>query len=360
MQSTVEVSDDGNDAITPLTRLLTDEQIATFLQDGVLVVDDLLSPTEVQDALQNGLARTLRQQANVDVNDLYHTGRNLQRLSSTNGSGGVLDVFYDAWKINIALNPILFAWTRQLWKAAGYCCHSQGGECSWNDDLNNQDEQCKWHPYGKFDSNMEQGFAYFDRICYRLPTRLAEELGEEEFATQSTLDDGTNMHHPGGQKKKKKRAALQRGLTPHLDCCPDTYYDDDDPTTSSNNKTKWRPIQCFVSLTDNLEANTGGFEAAKGFHRNFREWARNRPYTVVRKKKKKKNSRSDRSCRTASSSIKQNGNHDAEDDEDVVTSFPAPCMGEYTVSPECESLLASRSTLLKMMNLAYCRTVRIG
>jgi hypothetical protein len=325
MQSTAaEASDDGNNnhAITNPTRLLTDEQIATFLQDGVLVVDDLLSRAEVENAMQNGLARTLREQCSVDVNDLCGTASNLRQLSSTNGSGGVLDVFYDAWKMKIALNPTLFAWTRQLWKAA-YCHDGQS-----LNDLN-KDEQSKWHPYGKFDTM--EGFAYIDRICYRLPTRLAEELGGDLESTKLEKDT-TMQQQPNATKKqqhgekKKKRAALQRGLTPHLDCCPDTYHDD--PT----NKSKWRPIQCFVSLTDNLDANTGGFEAATGFHRNFREWARNRPYTEIHKKKKKKRSSCGDGGSGRAASSNQNGNDAAEDEDETVISFPAPCMGEYTVS----------------------------
>ena len=41
--------------------------------------------------------------------------------------------------------------------------------------------------------------------------------------------------------------------------------------------TKWRPLQCFVALTDTLHADEGGFEAARGFHRDFDEWVRTRP-----------------------------------------------------------------------------------
>ena len=52
-----------------------------------------------------------------------------------------------------------------------------------------------------------------------------------------------------------------------------------------------------MSLTDNLHANTGGFEAVLGgFHRSFDEWAQNR---------------------NASS-------------EDAELAAPAPCLGEYT------------------------------
>ena len=91
-------------------------------------------------------------------------------------------------------------------------------------------------------------------------------------------------------KKSSRSRPIQRSLTPHFDCCPETYDD-------AINKNKWRPIQCFVSLTDNMHPNTGGFEAVPGFHREFREWTKNgRRHT----------------------------------DEDGGQHHPRPCVGEYT------------------------------
>ena len=39
---------------------------------------------------------------------------------------------------------------------------------------------------------------------------------------------------------------------------------------------RWRPIQLFLSLTDNLEPNTGGFECVKGFHKQFYKYFANK------------------------------------------------------------------------------------
>jgi hypothetical protein len=108
---------------------------------------------------------------------------------------------------------------------------------------------------------------YIDRIGYRISTAMAERLGSSTG------------------KESKKAKPIQRSLTPHLDCCPDNFF--------SQTASKWRPIQCFVSLTDNLEPNTGGFEAALGFHKTFHKWIR--PSSAGKK-----------------------------------VSFPAPCIGEYT------------------------------
>jgi hypothetical protein len=235
----------------------------------VLVVENVLTKDEIDSSL-NGLHQTLIRHGvqSYDVED-EDSARAFANLSSTNGSGGVLDVFYDDWKMDIATNPKLFSITKQLWNSA-YCHNGEAKESL------PSEKQFQWHPYGIFDCN--KGYLYMDRIGYRLPTKVAQELGER-----------INSH------KKKKARSIQRSLTPHLDCCPDALF--------TNTANKWRPIQCFVSLTENLKANTGGFEAAKGFHRTFGEWARNRPRTIVPQK--------------------ENGTR-------TDTAIPAPCVGEYT------------------------------
>lgn len=251
-------------------KFLSDEQIQQFLQDGVLVVDGVLSQEEVSSSLV-GLKDTLKFHGveSFSVDD-EASARAFSKLSSTNGSGGVLDLFYDKWKMEIiATNPRLFSMTQQLW-AAGYCHDSEPRETL------SPEESFRWHPFGSFDCT--KGFVYIDRIGYRLPSALAERIGDRL--------------HPD---RKKKARALQRSLTPHLDCCPNSMY---------TNSTKWRPIQCFISLSDSLEPNTGGFEAAKGFHREFEKWASNRVPTFTTQKD--------------------------QDGSKSHVSVPAPCVGQYT------------------------------
>lgn len=256
--------------------ILTEDQIETFLQDGVLVVNDILSPAQLDDA-RKGLRRTLAFHG-IDTGDLESTGHNLQRLSSTNGSGGVLDIFYPGWKMDVATNPRLFCVTCQLWEIA-FCQETA-------QDLDeNKSSSC--HPYGDFD--LDRGYMYVDRIGYRLPTDLAERIGSRVLQTKEASGAGAKT------RKRKGKTAIQRSLTPHLDCCPGRFY--------SESASKFRPIQCFVSLTDNLDSNTGGFEAAPGFHRDFNSWSKSRPPTTIIKN--------------------VNGNR-------VETKFPAPCVGDYT------------------------------
>ena len=73
-------------SIMPNDELLTPDQIATYLRDGVLVVNNLLSPNELRDA-HVGLANTLMEEYDVNVHDLEGTGINLVNASSTNGAG---------------------------------------------------------------------------------------------------------------------------------------------------------------------------------------------------------------------------------------------------------------------------------
>ena len=160
-----------------------------------------------------------------------------------------------------------------------------------------EDVSFKWHPFGAFDYN--RGYMvsdifrttvstkqqriypcasssnaishavshnitkYIDRIGYRIPTKLAECLGEQISSTGSfrestvhTTTTSTAAPPPTTPKRGLKPRPLQRSLTPHFDCCPETYHD-------ASTKNKWRPIQCFVSLTDNIQPNTGGFEACE-------------------------------------------------------------------------------------------------
>jgi hypothetical protein len=261
---------------------LTATQIQTFLTDGVLVVENILTPDELSAAIA-GLSESLLEHS-VDPADLEQTGHFLTSLSSTHGSGGVLDLFYDEWKLQIiATHPDVFAATTQLWEAA-YCHKNEQKQ-----DLAATNEVYKWHPYGSFDCT--KGYMYIDRIGYRIPSKLANELG-----TKARLHANATCTPPTSQRKKIP--PIQRSLTPHLDCCPTNMYAPD--------AKKWRPIQCFVALTDALVPNHGGFEAVLGFHLSFEEWACRRPQTRV---------------------VKTKASTESDTDSALV---PAPCIGEYT------------------------------
>ena len=85
-------------------RFLTKDQIASFVADGVLVVPGVLADDGLAKA-KAGMAETLLAQG-VDLNNLEATVHGLGALSSTGGAGGVLDVFYPAWKLQATLDNL--------------------------------------------------------------------------------------------------------------------------------------------------------------------------------------------------------------------------------------------------------------
>ena len=98
-----------------LQRILTENEIETFQRDGILVLDNFLTDIELLEAT-DGLEETLLNYG-VHTTNLRETGHNLKNLSSTNGSGGVLDIFYPDFKLKIGSSEKLFRATAELWEA---------------------------------------------------------------------------------------------------------------------------------------------------------------------------------------------------------------------------------------------------
>lgn len=200
----------------PTRRVLTDTQIEAFVRDGYVVVPGVVSLARLA-AARRGLAATL-QAHGVDLADAA-THEGLRRLSTTKGAGGVLDLFYDRWKLELCLGTPAYAdGYRDLFEAT----------YATNRGL--------WaHPHGPV--AVDALWAHVDRVGVRVPDA------------------------------KGRKRALQRSLTPHLDCCPDRLH-----AGGGKRWPRWRPIQCFLALDDALEADQGGFECCGGFHRRFESY----------------------------------------------------------------------------------------
>ena len=141
-------------ALISLSLSLSIEQKEQFLRDGILVVENVLSKNEVQKAMK-GLNETLARHGvnvdsltttttstsvddddnendddkevgvvDIDEENVNSSARSLQQLSTTNGSGGVLDIFYEDWKLDICQTENLFRITTQLWEAFATCNNS--------------------------------------------------------------------------------------------------------------------------------------------------------------------------------------------------------------------------------------------
>ena len=85
-----------------------------------------------------------RSSAKCNIEDLRATAVGLQTLSSTGGSGGVLDVFYEDWKLFVNQHPRVVQAIQDLWAS------TWGGN-----------EVLYKHPYKDF--NPQHGYMYIDR-----------------------------------------------------------------------------------------------------------------------------------------------------------------------------------------------------
>jgi ectoine hydroxylase-related dioxygenase (phytanoyl-CoA dioxygenase family) len=245
--------------------------VTEFIETGITVIPNILDDEEINQIKQD-FHRSLASKG-CDVKDLMNTAYTLEKLSSTNGSGGVLDIFYEPWKLRVNENKKIFSAISQLWGETFSKC---SGIYS--------------HPYGKFEAS--KGFMLIDRVCFRLP----EEVSNGGLPTL-----------PSENKEPKLKKPLQRSLAPHLDCCPQSLHQPkliEDESKDCNSCPKWRPIQCFLALTDSLMPDCGGFEACPGFHRNFDQWIQQRP-GVLKTIKSSKNKKE-------------------------VISLPPPCIGDFT------------------------------
>ncbi|KAH8056178.1 sulfurtransferase [Aureococcus anophagefferens] len=216
----------------PPLRALTAEQVERFKVDGFLVVPNVLDASGLA-AARRGLEASLARYG-VDASDPA-TFHGLRRLSSTNGAGGVLDLFYERWKLELSLETVKFADAYRDLLAATYAT----GDPLWS------------HPYGD-DWDPSELWAHVDRIGCRIP-----EAGE---AGETGAD---------GKQKAGKKKRIQRSLTPHLDCCPDALH-----AGGGKAFPRWRPIQCLLALDAAERADEGGFECAPGFHAAFADYGR--------------------------------------------------------------------------------------
>jgi hypothetical protein len=211
---------------------MNEDQIQEFIENGVVVIPNVISHLEVEIIQQKFHEFLFRQ--GCDVSNLIDTAGVLKELSSVGGAGGILDVFYQDFQLSLSQNSHIFEVMSSLWNET-YATNRELFE----------------HPYGNFDASI--GYAYLDRLCFRVPEFVAE---DPRYCIQ----------------KKKKQFKLQRSLTPHLDCCPHDMYQN----LGGKEFPKWKPIQSFIALTDTVFPNMGGFEACPGFHKTFNSWTESR------------------------------------------------------------------------------------
>jgi hypothetical protein len=173
------LSSSSSSSSSPLDPQYIDE----FIRNGVVVIPRVLDPSIVC-SIRAKFHKSLRDKG-CDVLDIHNTAKeSLAMLSSTGGAGGILDIFYEDWKLHVNAMPSIVRPIQCLWKATYSQCTG-----IWKT------------PFGAF--NRSRGYMYIDRVCFRLPDMIVASISK-------------------GTKKK-----LQRSLTPHLDCCPHRMFESD-------------------------------------------------------------------------------------------------------------------------------------
>mmetsp|Transcript_12413 Transcript_12413/g.29099 ORF Transcript_12413/g.29099 Transcript_12413/m.29099 type:complete len:337 (+) Transcript_12413:189-1199(+) len=197
------------------------------------VVLPALTEEEVANA-RAGLHKSLST-VGVDVNNLEATAPNIRYAG--NGVGGIVEMYYQEWKLALHQHPKLFGTVAALWNATYASGKTPGYET----------------PLGSFDPS--RGYIYIDRAGFRIPDRIIQMYPVEDRAQP-----------------------LQFGVHPHFDCDPLALWGAAARAETTGMAPRWRPLQAFVSLTDSLIGNEGGFEAVPGFHKHFEEYFRQRPW----------------------------------------------------------------------------------
>ncbi len=222
----------------PLLLSRFDDYLTFFKEYGYVVIPNILSPSQIDHALNEYDKMLLKY--GIDIkNNLVATAKNARKLSSTHGAGGILDLFYPKWKIDLTLNNQLYylAYLKLLQGTYGSYASS-----SIIDDYTSE----IWsHPYKI--KNKNKAFIHIDRIGCRFPDDIVQ-----------SSDDSNDKQ-------------FQRGLAPHMDCCPK-----DINGGGGKQFPRWRPIQCLLSLTSTMNKNEGGFECVPKFHKQFKTYYENK------------------------------------------------------------------------------------
>ena len=265
--------------------------VKAVIEDGVVIVDNVLSSDEVLECRQ-GLHDDLRQNLGVEVESLETTAYLMEKFQ-THPSGG-LPLHFSKWRMkHCCFNERVLKVTRALWEAT----YAQGDpavgvETDSMESLDRESNincnatekkvrsldlasQCKnptnlpsnrldtdgrplWGtPYGKFlrdnDTGQLTAFPYIDSLNFRLPTTLASY-----------------------NKKNGRRVQFQRHIAAHADVNFWNMYG------GKKGRTRWRPFQAFLALTDNKKSDkedymSGGLEVVSGFHREASSFFKNIP-----------------------------------------------------------------------------------
>jgi len=285
----------------PYSELDFSKIVNAVVEDGVVIVTNVLSPEEVEECRQ-GLHHDLKEHFGVvaDKTKKFHSQDTsledtayLMEKFQTHPSGG-LPFHFSKWRMkHCCFNKKVLNITRALWEETYGQGDSYSPECRDSLESSNigsklcAEEVNKYHgvlepisqcsvndslptsrldmagrplwgtPYGRFLCNDDTGqltaFPYIDSLNFRLPTSLASYTS-----------------------KKGKKIRFQRHIAAHADV---NYWN---MFGGKKGRTRWRPFQSFLALTDNMKTRdedymAGGLEVVAGFHKEASKFFSNIP-----------------------------------------------------------------------------------
>eukprot|EP00475_Leptophrys_vorax_P014981 TRINITY_DN21274_c0_g1_i1.p1 TRINITY_DN21274_c0_g1~~TRINITY_DN21274_c0_g1_i1.p1 ORF type:complete len:408 (-),score=93.86 TRINITY_DN21274_c0_g1_i1:22-1245(-) len=234
-------------------QILTQEQIDTYRRDGVLVIPGLFTEDEltgVSEEFHKYLGEAMK---------IYHDDIKSSKGLSNARLAGIVDCFWQKWKMELNSNPKFYAAMQDLYD------HTYASESAASDE-----KDLFYSPFGavhRLEDGRSSLFYYIDRANYRIPNAVLPVKGlpihvdcDPKFPFERTIKTEEDV---------KKACEIQKICLKYQDGA--TAFENADREAHSNALTdkrdlrwKWRPIQSFVALTDNPHGDLGGFMAIKG------------------------------------------------------------------------------------------------
>jgi hypothetical protein len=218
---------------------LSESQIASFRKNGFLVVENVFSQERIEKASKE-FHLFLKTALDID-----HVDISSSKGLSGSEFAGMVDVYYQEWKMQLNDDPLFVEIMRDLFKGT-----YASKEAENPDDLFH-------NPFLPFDgANL---FFYIDRANYRLPSKILKTR-----KLQIHVDSDPKFlysNYPKNESELLKAAEYMKTFLSSSENGHDNFPE-------CRFKTRWRPIQSFVALTDNPTGNLGGFLCAPGSHKN--------------------------------------------------------------------------------------------
>jgi hypothetical protein len=209
---------------------MSEDWITHYIEHGYAVIPGILNEEQVEEALISFHQHLLK-----------YIGIDPDHLKPVESFAGFVDAYWAPWKMKINSHPKFLNAFRKL-----FCATFGAPEA--------ENPNHVFHsPFAPFDGN--RLFYYIDRANFRLPDSIRK---ASPLVLHVDCDPLFQYElFPKGEEKLKQAAEL---CNQYMNCVIDSQGFSDNREIHY----RWRPIQSFIALTDNLEGDLGGFMAVPG------------------------------------------------------------------------------------------------